>query len=188
MTQQAWQDCLQKLEAWYREEIPKNWQHRPIVLEPPAQHGSVRVPSVSSLEQNVSPSEKIEIEEIDPIFSSKIGLWMQQQTRLQHPILPCICLGQHGFLQKLAQAITDHIIPAQCQLSLPSLDHPLLRLLLVPLPLWSTHPSLQKIYPNPVPHRGHQRILPLHSIEEYLKHPELKRELWTLLLHQFSST
>lgn len=185
MRQDIWSDVLRKLQAWYLEESPPilGLPVDPILPQKPQEkvNSSLALPATPEvLMQQTEPCDRL--------FSSRIGSWMQQQgISLLAPISPCLCLGNHSFLDNLAQAMTHHLIPTECGSILPPLHHPLLQMVLIPISSWSSYPQLQAIYPHPTPHRWISPILPLHPIQDYVKNVELKRELWTLLLHQFSS-
>jgi len=107
--------------------------------------------------------------------------WAKGLFSAVEPISPIICLGHDPLLIKLADALSQKVLPATCHHELPSLQHPLLKLLLIPLPLVQKIPSLKHLAHHP-PHHFIAPILLLHPLDVYTQHPHEKRLLWNLIL------
>lgn len=157
------------LKKWYLQQIPSSHP------APVAKCMTPVIPTRVEEEKPTVPEEP----------KSPIELWAQQQFAIKEPITPIVCMGNHPLIHKLCQALSAHIAPAVCVQQLPDLHHPLLKALLIPLPDLIKISALSQKKNTWVIHQWQPPILPLHPVETYLNDPQVKRELWNILLRLF---
>ncbi|MBS0623671.1 MAG: hypothetical protein JSS62_03525 [Verrucomicrobia bacterium] len=134
---------------------------------------AVEVPIVLKQEELPSVTEEV-------LSFPLLRDWAKGLFTLCEPITPVICLGHHPLLVKLSSAITEKFLPSTCEAHLPPLNHPLLKLVLIPLPLLHQLPELKHLS-HLKPHDIATPVLVLHPLDVYLHHPHEKRLLWNLI-------
>lgn len=172
---------LSEIRTWLIEEYPLAYEKRlPPTCIPQIVLASKAHVEKSLAEKRVPPprqEEVLRVEEVPQEFA-QLRKWAEHQMPLQEPVTTVVCLGTHPLLVKLAAAIAEKIAPASCCTTLPSLAHPLLKALLVPLPVIHSTPDLARRFPQAKPHQFTPPLLPLHPLEVYLNDPHAKRLLW----------
>ena len=113
----------------------------------------------------------------------------KQETPKKGPVellTPIICLDVHPFLQKVCDALTQHVATTSL-LSLQKIEqmgwdalfsNPFFQILLVPMDVMESIPLLKQKLPSAVPHQLTASIFPLEPIEVYLQDTTKKRDLW----------
>jgi hypothetical protein len=184
-------DIIRSLKTLYKEEVPDFSSYRsdlpkaaatviPTLCEKPLPQIKVSTETKIELPPLTLPS--FEEDETDIQEESEVALWSKKFFTPKAAIHPIICLGIHPMMEKLAQAISDQIAPASCVKNIPDLNHPLLKVLLIPAPLLSRWPELQKRCQHLACHQWAQPFLILHPLETYQHDQQAKRNLWNLLL------